>query len=518
MTVNEEEWTYIAEGGKHALFATNRFQGKLLRIVKKDLCYASFYVSHSKDPIDLQSGPCPLQYLKMCVSPGLSPYVDTPEIVALDWAFLERLRDLTLAMGIVPAARIKDWVPSKRNPSTSKRGNPTGMLVIDYRKIPLEVIQPCLFSGRRLLFELKPKAGFLALSPLVHPGHRVKLLSSRFSLLQLLHQQGYIEKGWAKAGDGIKRSYYDPIDLFSQDSSRMKRAILSLIASPQNNLKIWYDSQVVTKDATILTDDMAKILNEMELSPPQQSLNEQEVQYMFASFVSDILVTILRHETALEKLLSLQQLDFLDVDGAILIAEHLVELCHQCKTDAENHVSATPYRSSSDNFHSLLSNSPFGIPLIGDESTVVKLCQVTEDFRNTITVAAPTLPTLDVLDNFYSQAKALVEGLSMDESSYLLSNWLLSLAMCDVSLLIRLDQCTSLASFAPPTESEIEGKNGQGVIKYISPGGETQRFAFMVRIIDCDPKPPSKLWERRSREATFSKLSMSELQHYQHGM
>ncbi len=502
------EWNYVGEGGKHALFASDRFRGKLLRIDKENLRLASCYRSLPIDNVDLQRIPFSLQYFEMCISPRLSPYVDTPEIVALDWNFLEHLRLATIANRAVPLARVNDWFPSTENLSIAKGVHPTGMLVVDYRGIPPSIVQHDTLCDRRLLLELKPKAGYLSLSPLVDPCHRAKLMSSRFSLHQILHQRGHIKKGWAKSADGIRMSDYEPLDLFSQDKRRMTRAIKSLIFSPQNNLRIWYNNQAVTKGGELLLTDMEVVLKEMMLITADKLEHEKIVESAFASLVSDLVVSILYNETLLEKLLTLQQLDFLDADGAVLISERLVELCNGSILEAEYHISQSRCQNRSETVHPLLSNSPFRLSLLSKESAILQLCKLTEDFRKVIADSEQALLSSDLLTDFHNQACAYVRELSTEECAYLLSNWLLSLAMCDVSILITLEQFATETLSDVAIESGIvrEGNEGTGIVRYRTQDGSSHLFAFMVRLIDLDPKPPTKLWGRKAKEAVFAKL------------
>ena len=79
--------------------------------------------------------------------------------------------------------------------------------------------------------EIKPKFGAVMKCDSVPVEHRhLKHVHSRYQLHQSLKmEQGVIQE----------RSMYDPLDLFSGDGVRMERAIMALLDSPQNNLRVF---------------------------------------------------------------------------------------------------------------------------------------------------------------------------------------------------------------------------------------------------------------------------------------
>jgi hypothetical protein len=536
--MDECEWKYVGEGGKHALFECRDgvgFEGKLLRIEKILFGAASDGSSHAEhsDDIKRQRKRNPLHYLETYVAPPLAPYVDIPELVSIDWVFLRALRDRTLAAGVVPPSRINDWNPKKSDGKWDMNNEgtpPTGSLVLDYRKLPASIMvedDVLLVPARRqqLCIEVKPKAGYLSRSPLVHPHHRVKFTKSRFFLLQALQQQGYWKKGWAtKSASGMKRSHYEPLDLFSNDTARMHRAIERLVESPQNNLKVWYNNEAVTKNSTLDRNAMEKVLMEVTSSYAKSEKDERHIELDFCALVSNLLVSVLDHETVLGKLQTIQKLDILDVDGAILVSDRLVALCGGCELEAEKVISdGLQGEGDRKGIHSLLSASPFHLSCCEDDSIVFKLCQTTERFQEVLSgFDDPLFPPASVLDEFYSEALDLVAKLSVEECVFLLSNWLLSLAMCDVSIFVTFEQLCSSKEEDSSRSGVATGKdksqvvansassnNGSGNVCTTDTAGTISRFAYMVRLIDCDEKPARKLWGRKKREAAFAKLTTS---------
>lgn len=90
--------------------------------------------------------------------------------------------------------------------------------------------------GPAVCVEIKPKAGFITDSPWVAPENRLKRQLPRFSL----HQVYKFVKGKVPC-----LSTYNPLDLFSGEEGRMRRALQALMVEPQNNLRVFIDGQQI---------------------------------------------------------------------------------------------------------------------------------------------------------------------------------------------------------------------------------------------------------------------------------
>lgn len=519
------EWSYVGEGGKHALFENKkqeRFDGKLLRIKKRDIALS---LSWSPDT-ERNFGKCcedasnsdqrtdPLFYIRHVVAPKLSPYLDVPQLLQLDWKSLKSLRESTLKANVIPAARLKDWSPtfSAVDPPSRFARSPVGLLVMDYRTLPnskqfFDNIRP----PRRLSIELKPKAGFLAFSPLVLPGHRMKYLYSRFTLLQELHQNGHVEKGWSGTSQGVKRSYYDPLDLFSNHVPLMARAIQKLLASPQNNLRVWYNDRPIVHHSLIETQTEA-LYREVVQDISEKPLVAVDSEPTFERMLVEILCGCLSQESVLQQILVLQELDILDADGAILVFERLVELCKGSIEVTEKHLQELHIDSTLHPTHPLLCASPFSMEPCTEN--IQRLCTITARCKELLLCTAPSLPPSHDLDELHKSCTDIVALLSISECKYLLANWLLSLAMCDVSLfftLVQVPNSNVSTKDGPNTETDCTASEvaSAGDTKHItvSLDGLPVQFAYTVRVIDCDQKPPKKLRGRRAKESVFAKIA-----------
>ena len=313
----------------------------------------------------------------------------------------------------------------------------------------------------------------------------------------------------------------------------------------------------------------------------------------------------------LQRILHLQQeLDVLDGDGAVLIYNHLVSKFYNgSQQHAEKDIDTYNYDSyispasgtknpcSRSSTIKLLSISPFPFPTSSSNydnnnnnvafddgvtkrrttpttTTLEKLCIQIEKFRqllpdrsrnHTIPAdgtcsrnvvaqdcngdASPTiLPLTDEMERIRKESLRLVDSLPREECIYLLQNWLLSLAMCDVSIFVTirylgedLDHALLLLGIdnnqqqkqqqqeyhddnVSQREEATEGSSNSSrtsIVKTMTvnhPGllrwtdcqsGVSKYFAYIVKTIDYDPKPAKKLRSRHKKEVVFRYLQSS---------
>jgi hypothetical protein len=523
--MNPLDWKYAGEGGKHALFAyhptsggekTSEYDGMLLRIRKKDLALAAVCSGPEKYSVRANLNGDPTHYIRDIISPCIGPYIDIPEIVELEWSFLQRLQDIALSEGQVPLSRQKDWNVASNGAAHVSRTIPVGMLVADYRSLGLpKTVEGGSGSERCISVEIKPKAGYTAFSPLVHPLHRIKLLETRFQLLQKLHREGRVSKAWTSSSDSFDMSTYDPRDLFSGDMRKIRRAIQSMVCCPQNNLRIWHGESMLIglgSDPRSSHSLCSETLREMfNFETVADGCSE------VGAVVGEIVASILSHENILAELLKMQEFDVLDADGAILVYNRLVVLCNGSEKEAESKLDSPPTlaTSLSEKPHAILGGSPFDPP--ARSPNVATLCDEIDRFRQLLVYSLPSLPSVKELDKHRERALRFVDSLSAEECEYLLRNWLLSLAMCDVSLFVTIQLGSPLSceprdirigdsKEKPPVAISKGVSSEPGVLTWKGPGGEPLRFVYNVKLIDCDGKPGKKLRTRREKEIAFRSL------------
>ena len=511
------DWKYAGEGGKHAVFAyypggkvQNEFCGRMLRIQKKDLAIAASFSGHSGHSFHAESHRSDemedqVSFIAKVISPCLEYYVDVPSVLPLWWTFLQHLRDLTLSSGKVPLAREKGWNFSSSNRSFDFSICPLGLLVVDYRKIstPGWITYETNLLGS-VSIEIKPKAGYRAFSPLVDPLHRIKYLESRFALLQRLHSEGYVTKGWRTDSDSFESSSYDPEFFFSNDPTKIQNALASLFSCPQNNLRVWFEDSMVIGLGCEERTDKRKVLSKFFR---RDDVDSADAESVFGSIVGGMVSAILHEETLLARLQKLQKLDILDADGAILLYEHLVRLCDGSFETAErllDHIDDN--ETTNELVHELLAASPLPVP--SQITHINELCREIESFRRLLVQYSPTLPPLIEINFARDRAMKLLDLLTPEESRFVLRNWLLSLASCDVSIFITLRLLDTHLN--NDSKSEKGGKitskidcGKPGIIRWYPGGKFVARYIYNVKVIDCGRKAARKLRSRRDVESAF---------------
>jgi inositol-pentakisphosphate 2-kinase len=111
-------------------------------------------------------------------------------------------------------------------------------------------------------------------------------------------------------------------------------------------------------------------------------------------------------------------------------------------------------------------------------------------------------------DKYHTECNLQVENLSKESCIYLLVNWLLSLTMCDVSIFVTFN-------LLPVNDDAVEcnqsvDNEGMFLCRWESMSNLLNAIVrYQVKIIDCDPKPVSKLRNRQDVEKMFQFCEMN---------
>ncbi|XP_011640537.1 inositol-pentakisphosphate 2-kinase isoform X2 [Pogonomyrmex barbatus] len=173
-------------------------------------------------------------YARNVVSCFLGSYVQIPEIVRCDGADIAKLSD-TIRPHRPEARRHHDITDTY------------AMKFPDYTFLDrqLELDQTVFRSRSTFCVEIKPKQGYLEEAEQRFPG-----------CPYCLNQYAKLRRKSI-----VACSNYCPFDLFSGVETRMKAAVVELLRSPQNNLKIFKDGFVVY-DQTSSSNDLESVLEE----------------------------------------------------------------------------------------------------------------------------------------------------------------------------------------------------------------------------------------------------------------
>jgi len=156
--------------------------------------------------------------------------------------------------------------------------------------------------------EIKPKTGFLAVSPFIAQANAVKHEFCRFCM----HRQLRV----LRQGEAGRNTRYCPIDLFSGEPLRVQHALRCLVDEPSNNLRLFIDGDVV-----YTSDHERNSCNEAiaALLGPAEPANNR--LHTFCALVAKVLV----REPLLPRLRDHQAtLDKFDVEFVGRVYEHLV--------------------------------------------------------------------------------------------------------------------------------------------------------------------------------------------------
>jgi hypothetical protein len=310
-----------------------------------------------------------------------------------------------------------------------------------------------------------------------------------------------------------------------------------MFTCPQNNLKVWLGDEALVDASPATPSTKWECLGKdwwWSATDDRCGPSVTNVE----SFAIDIVASVLDGEDVLSNLLPLQKLDVVDADGAILLYQSLVQLVAGSRDDAERLLDevipgGTPIKDAQTQalsvLHPLLVDSPLSPPNGGSNATLNRLCEEIESLEHLLLDSAcllSTLPSEEEMESARVGASLLLEELSVEECRFLLQNYLLSLAMCDVSFFITihpasmdttvellLEEQTIKASRLFTVISKQE-QDKPGMIAFsgdTSAGIEPGVFLYEIKVIDCDRKPAKKLRLRREKEEPLCLATMELL-------
>jgi hypothetical protein len=373
-------------------------------------------------------------------------------------------------------------------------------------------------NASTLCFEIKPKAGYRAISPLVAPEYRAaKYHYTRFEIYQQLRLAGHISKGWEEPIEPRKSSNYRPLDMFSGDVERIQTALGALFDSPLNNLRAWFDGEQLIGTGT---DDS---MEDDALGRATESFFCTETAWRdkshFCRLVVPLLAQVLLHEPLLAMLLKFQRLDIIDADGANFVFERLIELIgdRSARSAIEFVDAVTPPGSKQQTtWSSPLPDSPFPCPK--ESLALLDLCKLIRNFEERLADSDGNELMDAEMDEAHADAVRKLGALSKEECRYLLQNWLFSLVMCDVSLFLSLSPVlsgqdltlhginTNELSFSDDDEYFVRKQElaRPGIVwnrRPVDSAGVGRRmWVYRLKIVDCDQKSAAKLKTRQAKE------------------
>ena len=566
------DWSYTVEGGKHAIFRyspssatsaavdnNDEFYGHVLRIAKSDLVSLAFHSNEAEStstpyqvPNDCKSSAS--QTFQNIIQPLIGhQYIDLGHTVHLPISFCSQLYQQTISSGLIPDARLSSWQKKICNGSVCSEKGIAAVLLRDYTShlsppppSTSQQLQTKSTSSKIFSVEIKPKAGYITTSPLVLPNHRCKYQRTRYALQQELMRLGVIKKGWQqqqisstfKDCGKFTPSQYSPLNLSSNDINQINKAISDLMDNMQNNLRIWYDGKQMFglgSDITVGLDDCQMILNDM-----LGSNDDSKPATNLLDAITRIVSTILYQEhDLLSNILSVQQLDDIDGDGAVMIYERLVQLCNGSNVEAEalldeavlvpsdEFAADTMKKKQHDGYHSITESSPYTFPrhcksLRNLLDEIEKLDKYMRNHHLQKKEAAAVhdhnnnnLDESSIANTAHIKSMEHVNHLSKEGCIYLLQNWLLSSVLCDVSFFITF-RVVSIECDHQEVVTTRQSDDQCGIVVCLlsTKNDATSTLSsscsvaihYEVKVVDCDPKPAKKFRGRKEVENKFSAI------------
>ncbi|KAL2504063.1 Inositol-pentakisphosphate 2-kinase family protein [Abeliophyllum distichum] len=334
------EWAYRGEGAVNLILAycgkSPDFVGKILRIQKVP-----------RNGSESENGPSALTmhefllwgeheglisaptreiaehlYVQQVMCPLLgSKHVDAGIRVLVSREFLEAVENKVLCQR--PSLRVD---AAKVNPLCD-----SVLLVADHSIFPH--VSGIIKDDFCVSVEIKPKCGFLPISEFIAPENAVKRSITRFQMHQALKlHQGKISQ----------ISKYDPLDLFSGSKDRVQNAMKSLLLTPQNNFRVFLNGSLIFgglgggADSTTCMVDRAF---DHALKHVIRAEDGMRTKYFLELVTESVFKSGL-----LNRLLEVQKLDIIDIEGAIHLYYDIVsQPCMVCREKGENERNASPH-------------------------------------------------------------------------------------------------------------------------------------------------------------------------------
>ncbi|KAL2973856.1 hypothetical protein AAZX31_14G070300 [Glycine max] len=193
-------------------------------------------------------------------------------------------------------------------------------------------------SSLCLSVEIKPKCGFLPLSKFISEVNAIKRRITRFEMHQTLK---------LLQGEISQLSEYNPLDLFSGSKERILKAIKGLLTTPQNNFRVFLNGSLILGGLGGVaknTDVCIAKAFEDELKSIIRADDD-----LCTNNLSTLVTEALQKSGVLDKLLEVQKLDNIDIEGVIHAYYNITsQQCMVCKELSEEQAKIyTPLHSAS---------------------------------------------------------------------------------------------------------------------------------------------------------------------------
>ena len=227
---NPRDWTYRCEGAWTIVVSSTKVR-KVLRLRKKE-CKQS---SGLKDEDCVRESLHNLDFMRHVVTPLMGHrYVHIGEVVSIPQDFIFAMTEI--CRGYRPKHRLNKEIDSSCS---------VGVVMPDFCFVSNDSLSSPPFKesvgiteaeNPTFSVEIKPKCGFLPISPYIDPSRDIKYSVCHYCMLQASK---------VKEGRYKRKSKYCPLDLFSREPRRVMYSLECLVSDPQNNLRVFCNGKAM---------------------------------------------------------------------------------------------------------------------------------------------------------------------------------------------------------------------------------------------------------------------------------
>ena len=224
------DWTYRCEGAWTIVVSSTKVR-KVLRLRKKE-CKQS---SGLKDEDCVRESLHNLDFMRHVVTPLMGyRYVHIGEVVSIPQDFIFAMTEI--CRGYRPKHRLNKEIDSSCS---------VGVVMPDFCFVSNDSLSSPPFKesvgiteaeNPTFSVEIKPKCGFLPISPYIDPSRDIKYSVCHYCMLQASK---------VKEGRYKRKSKYCPLDLFSREPRRVMYSLECLVSDPQNNLRVFCNGKAM---------------------------------------------------------------------------------------------------------------------------------------------------------------------------------------------------------------------------------------------------------------------------------
>jgi Inositol-pentakisphosphate 2-kinase len=353
-----------------------------------------------------------------------------------------------------------------------------------------------------LTLEIKPKLGASPRSLLVPQGHsRLKYSIDRYTALQRykMHMQ---EQGEGVPWGSMQSvGEYKPVQFFTGGVKGLQQSFTALMQCPQNKLKVFVNGALVplNHSSTAASDDAADNVQQ------QQSAEQSTASYtavaaaasstlgITAEALSTTVADVLHAEPLISNILATQQLDLIEVEGAVAVCNRLLQLCS----------------NNEETVNTLLQEAALGN---GWSANHNDCAQRFEHLKDVLYTDEPhTLSEAELHTKHVAACEAVDTVLSTDDCVLLLTLWSLAQAAADCSIMLSLSKRTAAGSSADSSSvpnddnntvmaaADVSVRNGNKLQSSDS-AGQIGDISYCLCAVDVGPKPSNQLQKQQKRE------------------